>query len=72
MPLKNEDWKSTVVTFGKKHLGKTFFQVYVNDYSYITWMLSECSNLPEDMRTAAESARAHKDAVDPFSAGDLK
>ena len=58
-------WKNFVMPWGK-HKGWTMFQIYVNDYSYISeFLIMKCKD-PDVLRMAG-AAVEHKNRIDPFS-----
>jgi hypothetical protein len=62
----DSEWETFVWSIGEKHCGKTMFQIYANDYSYIEWALAKLT-LPKEEREALLAAKAHKEAVDPYA-----
>ena len=44
------DWGRCQVTWGKKHKGKTFLEVYQTDLGYYHWSLARFQSLPENQK----------------------
>ena len=61
-----DDWREFVMPWGK-HAGWTMFQIYVNDYTYISNFLLNGEIKDADVVKAATAAKEHKDRVDPYS-----
>ena len=59
-------WKTFVMPWGK-HKGWTMFQIYVNDYSYISDFLLGGQITDKEVIEAARAAKEHKGEVDPYS-----
>ena len=61
------DWKNFKMPWGKYHKkGWTMWQIYYNDFTYISnFLIPECND-PEVL-AAAQAAMEHKDRVDPYA-----
>ena len=53
-------WGQKVVTWGRKHQGSTFCQVFEQDQSYVRWVLARISTLNEDMADFASYATTRR------------
>ncbi len=56
-------WKSFKMPFGK-YKGDTMYIIYINDFSYITWL--DGKSLDSDLRNAVDAAIEHKNKTDPW------
>lgn len=61
-----DNWREFIMPWGK-HQGWTMFQIYVNDFSYISEFLLSDKVHDIDVVAAAEAAMEHKNRVDPYS-----
>jgi hypothetical protein len=59
------DWKSFIMPFGKKHKGETMYMIYINDFDYIRWL--DSITLSPDIRSVVDAAIEHKNKTDPWS-----
>ena len=51
-----EAWGNKTITWGKKHPGKTFVQVYEEDANYVKWVLARIGSLGEEIEDFANYA----------------
>jgi len=50
------NWGQKKISWGKKHPGKTYFQVYEEDASYVKWVLARIGSLGEEIEDFANYA----------------
>jgi hypothetical protein len=51
-----DNWGQKKITWGKKHPGKTFVQVYEEDANYVKWVLARIGSLGEEIEDFANYA----------------
>lgn len=61
-----DNWKEFIMPYGK-HKGWTMFQIYVNDFTYISEFLVDIDD--EIVKDMAQQAMEHKERVDPWHRG---